>query len=158
MKRVALLLAAALAAGSAATALASGKTASLVINHVRRGCHVWSLDGGPARTHQVARLARGGSLLVTNDDLMIQDLIKTGGPAVRMRIVRQSHMGSGMRMGMRPESTPTRYAMSHMGAQLRVTFPVTGTYRFKLVDRGDYFEGIATVGPDNELTLTVVVS
>ena len=47
--------------------------------------------------------------------------------------------------------------MAHMGAQLRVTFPTSGVYNFKLVDRGDYYKNIKTIGPDNEPTLTVRV-
>ncbi len=138
----------------AAAASAAPRTAALVVEHQVRGCHVWSLNGGPPRTHVVARLARGGALKVTNDDLMAQELVQTRGPAVQMRLVRQSHMGDmPMRMG---KAGP--YTMGHMGATLGVTFPRAGTYRFRLVDRGDYFEGIKTVGKDNELTLTVVVS
>ena len=158
MKRAAALLvlsAAALALASASTA--APRTASLQIDHFVRGCHNWSLNGGPNRVHQVVRLGRGGTLLVTNNDLMAQDLVETHGPAVRMKLVRQSHMGA-THMAMEMEGKPSPYAMAHMGAQLRVTFPTAGTYRFKLVDRGDYFENIKTVGPDNKPTLTVVVS
>jgi hypothetical protein len=109
------------------------------------------------RVHQTVAMARGGMLLVTNDDLMVQDLVETSGPAVHMRLVRQSHMGS-VRMTMPMNGKASPYAMSHMGAQLRVTFTSAGTYRFKLIDRGDYFEGIPTVGPDNEPTLTVRIA
>jgi hypothetical protein len=159
MKRALVLLAPALlAAVFVVSASADGsKRGSLLINHFTRGCHNWSLNGGPYTVNQVVRLARGGSLLVTNDDLMVQDLVKTSGPAVQMQLVRQSHMGK-MRMAMPMEGTPSHYAMAHMGAQLRVTFPRAGSYHFKLVDRGDYFTGIKTVGPDNEPTLTVSVS
>lgn len=136
---------------------ASPHSASLHINHFVRGCHKWSLNGGPYRVHQVVRLSRGGSLLVTNDDLMVQDLVKTRGPSVHVTLVRQSHMGK-MHMTMPMNGKATPYAMAHMGAQVRVTFPVTGTYRFRLIDRGDYFDGIKTVGPDNEPTLVVQVA
>lgn len=135
---------------------AAPRTASLQINHLVRGCHSWSLNGGPNRVHQVVSLARGGSLLVTNNDLMVQDLMKTSGPAVVMKLVRQSHMGK-MHMTMPMEGTPSPYAMSHMGAQVKVTFARAGTYRFKLIDRGDYFDNIKTIGPDNYPTLTVTV-
>ena len=57
----------------------------------------------------------------------------------------------GMTMGK-----PGPYTMAHMGAKLRVTFARAGTYRFKLVDRGDYVE-VETKGPDKVLTLEVVV-
>jgi hypothetical protein len=142
-----------LAAGSAA----APQTASLQINHFVRGCHSWSLNGGPYRVNQTLILARGGSLVVTNNDLMVQDLIKTKGPAVRMALIRQSHMGK-MHMTMPMEGKPSPYAMQHMGAQLKVIFPGAGTYHFRLVDRGDYFDNIKTTGPDNKPTLTVTVS
>jgi hypothetical protein len=158
MKRAAVLLllsASALAFASASPA--APRTASLQIDHFVRGCHNWSLNGGAYHAHQVVRLARGGTLLVTNNDLMVQDLIKTRGPAAQMKLVRQSHMGK-THMAMEMEGKPSPYAMAHMGAQVRVTFTKAGTYRFKLVDRGDYFENIKTVGPDNKPTLTVTVS
>jgi hypothetical protein len=129
---------------------------SLLINHFTRGCHNWSLNGGPYTPAQATTLARGGSLVITNDDLMVQDLVQTAGPAVTMKLLRQSHMGS-MRMPMPMGGKATPYAMAHMEAQLQVTFPQAGVYRFKLVDRGDYFEGIKTVGPDNKPVLTVTV-
>ena len=147
-------LAAVFAAGVSA---AAPKTGALHINHFVRGCHNWSLNGGPYTVHQVVKLARGGSLVVTNDDLMVQDLMKMSGPAVQMTLVRQSHMGK-MHMTMPMNGKPSPYALSHMGAQLKVTFPTAGTYHFNLVDRGDYIDGIKTVGPDNKPTLTVAVS
>jgi hypothetical protein len=133
------------------------RSASLQINHFVRGCHNWSLNGGRYRVNQVVNLRRGGSLLVTNDDLMVQDLVKTSGPALHMALVRQSHMGS-MHMTMPMEGKPSRYAMAHMGAQVKVTFPTAGTYHFRLIDRGDYFNNIKTVGPDNPPTLVVDVA
>ncbi len=86
---------------------------------------------------------------------MAQELVKTRGAAVKTSLVRQSHMGNmptRMHMGKAGPHT-----MAHMGAELRVNFPRAGIYKFKLVDRGDYFE-VKTIGPDNQLTLTVVVS
>jgi hypothetical protein len=159
MKRAAvlLLLLSASALALAAASTAAPRTASLQIDHVVRGCHNWSLNGAPYHVHQVVRLARGGTLLVTNDDLMAQDLMKTRGPAVQMKLVRQSHMGK-THMAMEMEGKPSPYAMAHMGAQLKLTFTKAGTYRFRLVDRGDYVENIKTVGPDNKPTLTVTVS
>jgi hypothetical protein len=50
------------------------------------------------------------------------------------------------------------YTLNHTGARLKVTFAKAGVYHFKLEDRGDYFENIKTVGPDNKPRLTVVVS
>ena len=133
------------------------RNASLQINHFVRGCHNWSLNGGRYRVQQVVNLPRGGTLLVTNDDLMVQDLVKTSGPAVHMALVRQSHMGN-MHMTMRMNGKASPYAMAHMGAQVRVTFTLSGSYHFRLIDRGDYFKNIKTVGPDNKPTLFVQVS
>ena len=156
MKRTGALLASALFVLAAASAAGAPPSASLQISHFVRGCHSWSLNGGPYRAHQVVHLARGASLRVTNDDLMVQDLVQASGPRARMALVRQSHMGK-MHMTMQMEGKPSPYAMAHMGAQVEVTFPAAGTYRFRLIDRGDYFDNIHTVGPDNEPTLTVYV-
>lgn len=151
---LAILGTAAIALGAAT--VASGSSApALVIRHQTRGCHAWSLNRGPYVSHEVVRVAHGGSLTVVDNDVMAQELVKTSGPTVHMTLVHQSHMGSTMPMGkMMGNAGP--YTMSHMGATLEVTFPRAGTYRFKLVDRGDYFE-VQTKGPDNELTLEVVV-
>ena len=158
MKRTGALLAfSVLAVALAPTAVAAPSSASLQISHFVRGCHSWSLNGGAYRVHQALNLARGGSLRVTNDDLMVQDLVETSGPGVRMALVRQSHMGK-MRMTMPMEGKPSAYAMSHMGAQVKVTFPTAGIYHFRLIDRGDYFDNIKTVGPDHKPTLTVTVT
>ena len=61
-------------------------------------------------------------------------------------------------MTMPMNGKPSPYAMSHLGAQLKVTFAKTGIYHFKLVDRGDYFASIKTTGPDDHPTLGVSVS
>jgi hypothetical protein len=150
-------LSAVAALGAVNVSAAGPASAALQINHFLHGCHNWSLNGGPYTVHQVVKLARGGSLLVTNDDLMAQDLVETSGPVVVMNLVRQSHMGK-MHMTMPMNGKPSPYVLSHMGAQLKVTFSAAGTYHFKLIDRGDYFDGIKTVGDDNKPTLTVTVS
>jgi hypothetical protein len=154
----ALLTLSALAGMAASGASAAPPTSStLLISHVKHGCHHWSLNGGPYTVNQTAHLVRGGSLVLTNNDLMVQDLVKTSGPAVKMQLIRQSHMGT-MHMTMPMNGKASPYAMAHMGAQLKVTFPTAGTYHFKLVDRGDYFDGIKTIGPDNKPQLVVTVA
>ena len=160
MKRASAVLALSaivVAAFAVSVSAASPKSAALRINHFVRGCHNWSLDGGPFRVNQIVRLAPGGTLTVTNNDLMVQDLVKTSGPTVVMKFVHQSHMGK-MHMTMPMNGKASPYAMAHMGAQLAVTFSQAGTYHFKLIDRGDYVDGIKTVGPDNKPTLTVFVA
>ena len=131
------------------------KSATLVIHHQVRGCHAWSLNGGPFIVRQSLSLARGGWLLVTNNDLMVQELVKTSGPAVTMKLVKMGDMNTGAKMHM-GKAGPN--AMAHMGATVMVTFTHAGSYRFNLVDRGDYYPGIKTTGPDNKPTLTVRVS
>lgn len=157
-RRLAVLLAAAAAAAAAPSALAAQsppKSAALLIRHEIRGCHSWALNGGPFAVEQVVRLARGGSLTVTNDDVMAQELIEKSGSAVKMRLVRRSHMGTMPTMRMTGKAGPL--TMAHMGAQLKVTFAKPGTYRLSLMNRGDYFE-VETTGEDHELGLTVVVA
>jgi hypothetical protein len=151
---LAALVAAALVLSLSAFA-ASPKSDALLIHHQVRGCHAWSLNGGPFIVHQSLHLAHGGSLTVTNNDLMVQELVKTSGPAVHRKLVQMGNMMIGAKMQM-GKAGP--YAMAHMGATLKVTFPHAGTYRFKLVDRGDYYKNIKTIGPDNKPTLIVVVS
>jgi hypothetical protein len=134
---------------------ATPKSATLLIHHQVRGCHAWSLNGGPFIVQQSLRLTTGGSLTVSNHDLMVQELVKTSGPTVHQKLTNMGSMTMGAKMHM-GKAGP--YAMAHMGATLRVTFPQKGVYHFKLVDRGDYFPNIKTIGPDNKPTLTVIVS
>jgi hypothetical protein len=158
MKRTAAVLSLAVLA-FASTSWAAPRNASLLIHHVVRGCHIWSLNGGPDRVHQTVGLASGGSIVITNNDLMVQELVKTSGPAVVQKLVRPNMGMMGMAQGMAMGSEKAGpYAMAHMGAQLRVTFPTAGVYKFRLIDRGDYMKGIKTIGPDNKPTLTVTVS
>jgi len=140
---------------AAASSSPAAKSASLVIRHQQRGCHASSLNGGKFAVNQNVHLARGGFLSVTNNDLMAQELMKTRGPAVKRQLLGSNHMSQVMKgdhMGK-----PGPYTMSHMGARLKVSFSKVGVYHFLLMDRGDYME-VETVGPDNELALTVVVS
>lgn len=155
MKR--LLLLASLAAVAAAVALPalaapSAKSGSLVIRHQLRGCHTWSLNGGPYRAAVAVRLERGGSLTITNNDPMVHKLVQQSGPSVRMRAIAHDHMKM---VGL--HRITGRGVMSHMGAALKVTFTTAGTYRFTTEDLGEYFE-LADAGKDNDLTLTVRVS
>ena len=147
-------VAAALAISVGGVAAAS-QSATLVIHHQVHGCHAWSLNGGPFIVRQVVKLGRGGSLTVTNNDLMVQELVKTSGPAVKQKLL--GHMGS-MPVGMHMGGKAGPYAMAHPGAMLRITFPRAGVYQFKLMDRGDYFKGVKTIGPDNKPALRVIVT
>src|SRR5438477_52689 len=76
--------------------------AAIVIRHQVRGCHSWSLNGGTYRVALTARVARGGTITFTDNDLMPHKLIQKAGPAVR-------YVGSA--------------AMNHMSASVKVSFP-----------------------------------
>jgi plastocyanin len=135
----AIVLTVAAGVGSASVrpaAKAPGK-AAIVIHHQLHGCHAWSLNGGAYRAALTVRLARGGTIMVTNNDVMPHKVIRTSGPAVRFG------------------GTP---ALRHMGASVKVTFPTAGVYRFTTKAGEDYMAGVKTIGEDNVLRLTVRVS
>jgi hypothetical protein len=137
-KRTSLLLALALAlglAGAAAAASAPGH-ASLLIRHATRGCHSWSVNGGAFTARHSITLRHGGWLTVTNQDVMPHRLILTSGPALRI--------------------APAM--LNHMSPSVRVTFTRPGVYHFTTKAGEDYMAGVKTIGEDNVLRLTVVVS
>jgi len=111
------------------------RSASLVIRHQQVGCHSWALNGSSYGVSQVAKLAAGGTITVTNNDVMPHTLVQLGGPAARLASPR----------------------MAHMGATSTLSFPTAGTYRFTTKAGEDYMAGIETTGADNVLRLTVVV-
>lgn len=128
------------------------RSASVVIRHQLRGCHTWSLNGGAYKADLAVRLSRGGSLTITNNDPMVHKLVQQGGPRARMRTIAHDHMKM---VGL--HKITGRGVMNHMGAALKVTFPVAGVYLFTTKDLGDYFE-LKSVGEHNHLMLTVRVS
>ena len=137
-KRISLLLAPAIAA-ALAVAVASNAapgSANLVIRHQVRGCHSWSLNGGPFKAGQSITLRHGGTLGVTDNDLMSHTLVLTSGPSLRI-------------------AHPT---LGHPGATLKITFTKPGVYHFTTKAGEDYMAGVKTIGEDNVLKLTVTVS
>jgi hypothetical protein len=143
MKRLLVLMLASLAGvgvsatlGSAASAKAP-RTAKIVIRHQLRGCHSWSVNGGPYRAAQSLSLARGGTITVVDNDVMPHQLVKTSGPAVKF-------VGSAK--------------LSKIGASTKVVFAKAGTYRFTTKVGEDYMKGVKTIGEDNVLRLTVKVA
>jgi hypothetical protein len=138
LKHTSFLLAAALAiviAAGAASA-ASTSSASVVIRHQMRGCHTWSVNGGPFRASQTIALKRGGTLTVRNNDVMPHKLVLTSGPALRI--------------------APA--TLGHTGALVKVTFARSGVYHFTTRAGEDYMAGVKTTGEDNVLRLTVTVT
>jgi plastocyanin len=137
-KRMPILLALALAlglAGAASAASAPGH-ASLLIRHQLHGCHAWSVNGGPFKASQSITLRRGGWLTVTDNDVMSHRLVLTSGPALRI----------------------TNATLKHMGASVKVTLTKPGVYHFTTKPGEDYMSGVKTIGEDNVLRLTIVVS
>ena len=137
VKRMVTTLAAvtAVVAGTASAATPAAHL-SIVIRHQVRGCHSWSVNGGPFKASQSIALRRGGWITVVDNDMMPHKLVQTGGRAAVLKGV----------------------AMSHMGATATVRFPAVGVYRFTTKAGEDYMAGVKTTGEDNVLRLTVTVS
>jgi len=110
-------------------------SASVMINHVTRGCHTLVLPDGSSSPSQTFHLATGGLLHVQDNDVMPHTLIRVSGPSTDF----------------------TGAAMGHMGAKSTVTFPVAGTYVLSTKAGEDYMKGITTIGADNTLHIKVVV-
>jgi hypothetical protein len=123
---------------SVAPAASTPGQASLLIRHQQRGCHTWSANGGAFKASQTITLQRGGLLTVTNDDVMPHSLVLTRGPALQIAHPR----------------------LGHMGASLKIKLTRPGIYHFTTKAGEDYpaMAGMKTIGEDNILTLTVVVS
>jgi plastocyanin len=140
LKRTSLLLAVAAAAlmAGAASAAPAASHAALVIQHQMRGCHAWSLDGGALKAKQSVTLRRGGVLTLRNNDVMPHTLVLTSGPKVAI----------------------AHATLGKVGASLTVTFTKPGVYHFKTKAGEDYpsMSGLKTIGEDNVLRLTVVVT
>jgi plastocyanin len=126
----------ALGLAGAASAASAQSHASVVIRHQMRGCHSWSINGGPFKASQSITLRRGALLTVTDNDIMSHRLVLTSGPALRI----------------------ANATLKHMGATLRVTLTKPGVYHFTTKPGEDYMAGMKTIGEDNVLRLTVVVS
>lgn len=126
----------------AAGALAASAAAVLptqhrvTIRHQVAHCHAWAVDKGPFGAHVDMSLRAGGTLTLTNNDLMPHRLIQQSGPHAVLN------------------GSP---ALAHIGATVKVTFPRAGTYKFTTKAGEDYTKGVKTTGEDNVLTMKVVV-
>ena len=137
---------------SAGVAAASPSGANLVIRHQVKGCHEWSLNGGKYGVTQAVKLQRGGSLTITDNDMMPHQLVKLSGPAMAARLVKPGNAMMG-----KLKSPYAVGLMPHMGATLRVTFTKPGVYKLRTKALDDYMP-VKTTGEDNVLRVTVVVS
>jgi hypothetical protein len=113
-------------------------TLVMQITHATKGCHTWSLNGGPSRAAQKIQVPVGSTLKVVDNDVMPHNLVQIGGPAVSI---------SGAEMAA-------------MSAASTVTFSKPGVYKFTTKAGEDYPDANvgATVGEDNVLKLRVVVA
>ncbi len=150
LRRSLVLLAAfALAGAFAVVAVAVPRTqAVLTIHHQTRGCHAWSLNGGSDAVNQAVTLRRGGSISVTNDDVMSQKLIETSGtPVTYSRIAG----GGFSRLKTYPPDM-----LARQGSSSKITFFKVGIYRF--TTKAGAMPNLTTVGADNVLRLTVRIT
>jgi plastocyanin len=142
MKRKQHVQIAAFALGVAAAIFAGSASAqapkTVTIRHQMRGCHTWSFANGPSKASLKLRLDRDTALVFVNNDVMPHKLVQVAGPKVTL---------------VKPN-------LNHMSARTSVTFPKAGTYRFTTKAGEDYpmMGKMKTVGEDNILRLTVVVS
>jgi hypothetical protein len=127
--------------------------ASLVIRHQIRGCHSWSLNGGTWKPTQHIRLARGGSIVVRNNDAMYHQIFKTSGPAVVFKLLK---FGIPMKGTVKLPWAPGM--MGRPGAIVKVTFPKAGVYRLTTKFGEDYMPMPETIGEDNVLRAIVTVA
>jgi len=155
MKLILVLTAALAGLVLVAASAAAPRSQTLVIRHQVHGCHSWSLNGGTAEVNQTVHLAKGGSVVVTNNDVMFHRLVKLSGPAASFSLVKTG-IASPMMHTVKLPWGPGM--MGRPGATLKLTFPTAGTYRFKTVFGEDYMKMPETIGEDHVLHLAVVVS
>ena len=141
LKRMSILLPLAIAAvlvSTVAPAAAAPGHASVVIRHQTQGCHAWSVNGGAFRSSRSLTLQRGGTLVVTDNDVMSHKLVLLSGPSLLL----------------------VHPLLGHMGGSTKLTFTHAGVYHFTTKAGEDYkgMTGIKTTGEDNVLKLTVAVT
>jgi plastocyanin len=107
------------------------------IQHELHGCHSWSVANDAFSATQKLHARAGATFTVTNNDVMSHTLVQLAGPRVVLHVPR----------------------MGHMGATMQLTLRTPGTYRFT-TKAGEDYPGVhvKTIGEDNVLRLTVVVS
>jgi hypothetical protein len=154
MKRILLLTALGTALiAFALPASASPGGATLVIRHQLRHCHSWSLNGGAWKAAQHIRLARGGSIVIVNNDAMYHRLFKMSGPPVVFKLLKP---GMAMKGTVKLPWAPGM--MGRPGATLKVTFPKAGVYHLTTKFGEDYMPMPETIGEDNVLHAIVTVA
>ena len=139
MKRMLSILigtAAVVLAAAAVAVAASPQSASVLIRHELKGCHSWAFNGGASGAAASGTVAKGGTITVTNTDVMPHTLYQKSGPKAVF------------------QGSP---AMAHMSASVKVSFPKAGVYVFGTKAGEDYTKGVKTIGEDNVLILKITV-
>lgn len=121
---------------SGMTATASLATRKLTIQHVQKGCHVWS-DGTMRSAMMRLHLKPSQRLSITDMDVDAHQMMQFGGPA---------HMRMGGPMMMK--------------RGLTLSFAKKGVYRLgtKTVEMEGGGMQVKTIGPDNKLRLLITVA
>jgi hypothetical protein len=124
------------AMSSGTVASASLATQKLTIQHVQKGCHVWS-DGQTTGAMMRLHLKAGQKLSILDQDVDAHQMMELAGP-------RHLRMGGPMM---------TSHGMT-------VAFMKKGVYRLgtKTVEMKGGGMDVKTVGPDNNLRLLVTVA
>src|SRR6266545_7268022 len=124
------------------SAMAAGRMASsvptrkLTIQHVQKGCHVWS-DGKTTGATMRLSLTPGQRLSILDQDVDAHQMLQFSGP-MRLRMGVPMMMNRG----------------------LTLAFPKRGLYRLgtKTVEMPGGGMDVKTIGPDNHLRLVVTVA
>lgn len=111
-------------------------SASLSILHVVKGCHVLTLNGGPRVVNATVHLQPGGTLSIVNNDEQEHQAVQLSGPV---------------------KLSPAPANMNSLGATSQATFPKAGVYTFKFTIGHDFIKNLRTIGPDNQMTMKVIV-
>ena len=123
-------------AGAPVTGVAP-ESASVMIDHVTKGCHTLAINGGmPGAPSATVHLAPGGILEMQNNDVMPHELVLKSASYVQI----------------------VQPMMDHMGAKSAVTFLTPGVYHLTTKAGEDYMKGVTTTGSDNVLRIKVIVS
>jgi len=135
VRRLALFLVVGVAAVFAPAAVAS-PTVRMAIVHVVQGCHVWgTVDSQPLGPTRTVVLKRGQRLQIRINCPMSFDFSQVSGPKLDL-------------------GAPRTYA----GTARTIVFARAGVYKLKAVNvESSEQMGMATLGPDNTLLLTVRV-
>jgi hypothetical protein len=152
MKRAIAITITAVAAAALTVSAPAASHVTILIRHQTHGCHAWALGvGKPYKAAQSLKLTRGSSITVVDNDVMAHKLIQTSGQHVAITKVpstvkdlSREFTGAGV--------------MAHPGAAVKVVFAKAGVYKFTTRFGEDYMKMPDTIGEDNHLTLTVVVS